>query len=700
MPISTLSSPVRTVNAAAVLLGTSLLLFVIASSVVGQSAQQTAVRVSAVATNSPPTITFSWPLDATATSYTVIRRFHGSNNWGASQAVPGGGTATGYVDSTVVVGTRYEYWFSKIGNPSGRGFISTGVDIPPVHSRGKLVLIVDSTKITSLGSRLDRLISDLIGDGWTVLRHDVLPTQAVTAIKALIVANYVADPVNVKSVLLLGRIPVPYSGAIAPDGHPDHAGAWPADVYYGEMNGLWTDSSINTTSATRLENRNVPGDGKFDQSLIPNDIELGVGRVDFANMPAFGASEQTLLQNYLDKNHDYRHKVIVAAEQAVIDDNFGYFGGEAFAATGWRNFSALLGSANVAAADYFTTLNTTTGPGYLWSYGCGGGNYQGAGGIGSTSDFVNSTNRGIFTILFGSYFGDWDSQNNFLRAPLCTGWTLTNFWAGRPHWSVHQMGMGDTIGACARFSQNDTSAGGSSSRFIHIALMGDPSLRQHVIAPPTGLSVVANGSSFTLSWTAPTNPVDGYFVYRSSTPSGPFTLLNPTLVTSLDYTDLTPSTQVHTYMVRATNMAPSSSGTYRNLSQGAFVETCPVTSALAQSIGTSCGTNPPTLSGVPPVIGQTFTLDISNAQPGAAGQIYLGRLGVPVSLGNGCDVQLALNSLSLFLPFVTDASGAFDFSTPLPNDPSLTCVMADFQAIVFETAGFALTNALHLRIGY
>jgi hypothetical protein len=32
----------------------------------------------------------------------------------------------------------------------------------------------------------------------------------------------------------------------------------------------------------------------------------------------------------------------------------------------------------------------------------------------------------FFTMLFGSYFGDWDSQDNFLRAPLAQGLTLTN----------------------------------------------------------------------------------------------------------------------------------------------------------------------------------------------------------------------------------------------------------------------------------
>jgi hypothetical protein len=90
-------------------------------------------------------------------------------------------------------------------------------------------------------------------------------------------------------VFLLGRIRVPYSGDIYPDGHPDHEGAWPADVYYADMNGAWTDNAVNVTVANDERHRNVPEDGKFDQSVLPTDVELQIGRVDFANMPAFAS---------------------------------------------------------------------------------------------------------------------------------------------------------------------------------------------------------------------------------------------------------------------------------------------------------------------------------------------------------------------------------------------------------------------------
>ena len=69
---------------------------------------------------------------------------------------------------------------------------------------------------------------------------------------------------EVEAVLLIGHVPVQYSGNMYPDGHIDHQGVWPADTYYADMDGEWTDISVNETSASRPENHNVPEDGRFD----------------------------------------------------------------------------------------------------------------------------------------------------------------------------------------------------------------------------------------------------------------------------------------------------------------------------------------------------------------------------------------------------------------------------------------------------
>src|SRR6185295_10099117 len=191
--------------------------------------------------------------------------------WGGGTALAG--TATSYADTSAVAGLAYEYQVVKnAGSYTGYGYIQAGINVPLVESRGKVVLIVDNTYASGLAAELTRLQQDLAGDGWTVLRHDVARNDAVVNVKNLIKADYDADPANVKAVFLFGHVPVPYSGLLNPDGHPDHYGAWPADVYYGDMDGNWTDNSVNYTQtvntdpadAARLTN--VPGDGKFDQT--------------------------------------------------------------------------------------------------------------------------------------------------------------------------------------------------------------------------------------------------------------------------------------------------------------------------------------------------------------------------------------------------------------------------------------------------
>jgi hypothetical protein len=51
------------------------------------------------------------------------------------------------------------------------------------------------------------------------------------------------------------------------------------------MDGIWTDATVRDSGASDARNRNVPGDGKFDQSSFPAPLKLMVGRVDMANLP-------------------------------------------------------------------------------------------------------------------------------------------------------------------------------------------------------------------------------------------------------------------------------------------------------------------------------------------------------------------------------------------------------------------------------
>jgi hypothetical protein len=447
------------------------------------------------------------------------------------------------------------------------GHIFAGIGYIPPEDWGTVLLLVDEPVADSLVAELDRMELDLIREGYGVCRRDIADDTPVTDVKDLIVTECQSDP-TITTLFLFGNIAVPYSGDVR-GAHANHYGAWPADLYYGELEGTWTDSTVNNTTASRPENHNVPGDGKFDQTFLPSDVDLQVGRVDLSRLPAFAESEVELLRRYLDKNHAFRTGGFDLYRRGLIDDNVGEGGGTAYACTGWRNFTALFGSPATRARDWITILETD---GYLCAYGCGPGSYTSCGGVVTTTDFATRTLYGVFTMLMGSYFGDWDNPGNLMRASLgSAGYALTCCWAGRPTWHFHHMALGYPIGYSTRLTQNNHTLYtiGYGGRQIHIALMGDPTLKMHVVKSPGILALEelpAGGVS--LTWTPPDDSVAGYHVYRSEDIQGGFARLNPALIVDTTYVDGAPISCREIYMVRAVKLESTASGTYFNLSPG------------------------------------------------------------------------------------------------------------------------------------
>jgi hypothetical protein len=540
----------------------------------GQTIPDKTVEVQATAQDAPPSITLRWRPNAGATGYTIFRKTAAATAWGASVAsLPA--TDSTWIDTAILPGETWEYRVLRSGT-SANGYAFGGLRSPKVEQQGKLILVVDSTWIDSIAPQLARLHEDLVAEGWLVIRHDVAPTDAVSAVRALIQADYQADPAQVKAVFLLGHVPVPYSGNIYPDGHTDHQGAWPCDSYYGELNGNWTDATVNVTSASRNENDNIPGDGKFDQSSIPTDVELMVGRVDFYNMPVFSQPEYALLRRYLDKDHAWRSGQVQVQPLGVVDDNFGVFPSEAFATNGWRNFAPLIGLGQGSNGDFRSSL--TGGNSRLWAYGCGGGSYTSASGVATSGQFAGDSLAGVFTMIFGSYHGDWDAQNNLLRAVIASkGSVLTSCWAGRPDWHFFHMGQGYPVGYGNRLAMNNFSlytAGGFGARQVHMALMGDPTIRMTIVKPVSNVTATPIGRDVEVTWTAsPDSLVAGYHVYRAATPDGPFVRMTTDSLLMTTWTDPCLATGSYTYMVRALKLEDGFSGSYWNLSPGRMAST-------------------------------------------------------------------------------------------------------------------------------
>jgi hypothetical protein len=441
-----------------------------------------------------------------------------------------------------------------------------------------LILVVATNATSSLSAELARLESDLVGDGWAVVRRNVSSTDSPASVRNVIIEQFYADPENVKAVLLFGHVPVLYSGNLNYDGHLSRP--MPADAYYADVDGIWNNPNF-----------------------LPSDVELMLGRVDFSNMPGNATpggwpSETELLRNYLNKDHQWRHQLIDVPHRALMGDRRGEEKGEATAASGYRNFDPLIGHGNTLEANvednapvdqrWISMLAADT---YLWAYGCGGGQPTSISALGThgeffevwSNDIVGQDARAAFVMMFGSFFGNWDTTDNIMRSVLATPTLgLACCMAGRPHWYFHHMALGEPIGYSARLTMNNfdlyRNQTNALARAIYIALMGDPTLRLDPVAPVLGLNGSASAAGVQLSWEPSPGEVEGYYVYRSLTPAGPFTRLTSELVTGTAFTDTDLSSSVYTYMVRAVKLQSTPSGTYYNPSQGVFVtlETTPL----------------------------------------------------------------------------------------------------------------------------
>ncbi len=388
-----------------------------------------AVELSATIPASPPwSITLTWPEDTAASpeyapAYTVFRKTPEGNSWGT--AVPLPARQTSYVDGDVVEGVRYEYRvvreFRRPGLPEfdhdGYGYIQAGINIPFVAERGKVILVVENTVAEQLGGKVAQLRDDLVGDGWQVAQINVGADWAPARVRQMIRDEYDATKPRADVVFLLGHVPIARSGNYAPDGHEPRA--LPTDAFYGDVDGNWVDAN---------------GDGIYDQDQIASDIELQVGRVDFAAMDLAGSgkTELQLVERYLDKDHAYRHAVVRPPRRALIADRIGEDRGRAPAASGYRAFATFFGPENVFRADTEDTardedrwIAKLTAGAYAWTFGSGGGAVDSIAFLGPHGEYKSASSSDLaagakctFYLLFGSYFVDWAQPNNLMRAAL------------------------------------------------------------------------------------------------------------------------------------------------------------------------------------------------------------------------------------------------------------------------------------------
>ncbi|MFO1501048.1 MAG: FG-GAP-like repeat-containing protein [Verrucomicrobiota bacterium] len=549
------------------------------------------MALTAAALLEPKTLTLNWRFGDQPLP-TIRRRVFGTTAW---TTLTNNYRPQHYTNLDLTVGERYEF---LVGETNYLLTAIAGKPDPLEAGNRQVILVVANDLTNFLSTDLEIFRTNLIGDGWTVLRTNVAPHDdsvwnhniaPIASIKEYVRQVYASDPSRTKSVLLIGHGPIPYAGCCNPDGHGDRP--LPADGYYVDLDGDYHDATPPCSGAlvvgAEARHASAANDGKWDEVRFSAPLKMSIGRIDFAKLPALAVgpetdleTQQRLLRQYLAKNLRYRRGELVLANRAVVGSHFR-------AAVSRYYQEALKNSSRIfGASPHSLVLGDCLAPTNSGVFGMLAGQgssdqITGLNGVDHTAASLRNANnepKVLFTALFGSYLMDFGYTNALIRCLLATPnyglaaswWSAFDWIYARTHHTLcfEQLGLGETIGSAMLRTIN--SQADINVETIYISLQGDPTLRLQIVRPVSNLThALADGVKLTWSESPDTSQS---FVYRSTTGiDGHWTKLTPAPVTGLTFTDFSPPPGPKLYQVRASNLQLTPSGSYTNLSQGAFV---------------------------------------------------------------------------------------------------------------------------------
>jgi len=462
-------------------------------------------------------------------------------------------------------------------DPNGTAY--AGVKLNHDEFKGGFLILINGELLSRISSVFEAYKLALIGDGWSVTVLPIKSTDSIPAIKRLIKEMYLSMP-ELRSVFIIGDVPIPYSGqGIRPDGHEEHAGAWMADVYYADLDDDWTDVSVNDSESSYERHRNIPGDGKFDQTFCPSPTELEIGRIYFENLPIFTETPQELYERYLTKDINYR------TGKTHIDKEYILQSQQVYPDIMLKDLWLLSGTATparkFAQTENMNLVAESSQTSYRFGFGDSYGSPTSCNNIVTSQQFKEDSLQVSFITFSGSYFGNWSYDNTLLSVACASkGNTIAATWGVFTN-PLHYLNSGQTFGFCQRMSMrgyngailgqpNWSGFNNYPSHTVSNMLIGDPSLKTYILPKLESLSVSNMDSlQINLQWAENTEGnILGYNVYRTSSLTGDFVRLNSDYIKADGFVDFSPLVGDNFYMVRAVRLDSGSVASFYTYSTG------------------------------------------------------------------------------------------------------------------------------------
>lgn len=494
---------------------------------------------------------------------TVYRRALGTYSWSnvANALAPGTGH---WIDNNVSLGDVWEYqvkrentWNFQSTDYDAIGYTIGSVLDDKTSYKGQLILLVADDVVSQINTKYERLKNELAADDWFV--NELIVARAsnwdsgseVVTIKNKIDSIYTNAPANDKPKVLFifGHVPLPRCGStavVAPDDHAQNQGARGCDMYYADIDGIFTDTAtFNPGGLSTPLAINLPNDYKWDQDFFPSDIEMAFGRVDFADLTEITTPEYELLENYLDRLSDYKNvnSTAILTEKSAF--NLGY---------------------NNSNDGSYRTLFNISKPNKVYQNTTGTNHNEWVQNNGPFKIYMQNQTVPDITAwqTFGmdatvyssdqSYWGFADvPQPNgvysrirtLLALPtqcLVTLWTTTGINI------FHQACTGEALGIAMKTIMNHNAINNILEKApqqydtpewwnrTHFSFQGDPTLHLYPVAPPQNLSIANINENAILSWNAAndTNAV-AYHVYESDAADGTYTQITETPIADTLY---------------------------------------------------------------------------------------------------------------------------------------------------------------------
>ncbi len=218
--------------------------------------------------------------------------------------------------------------------------------VPEPRAPGLVYILVEPGLYPSISSEIDRYMTDLSKEGWTPELYNsgwANPSQ----VKSLLQTGYSSGMVG---AVFVGDIPIAWYEMEDWFGGVYYGWTeFPIELYYMDLDGAWIDENTN---------------GKFEDHRVGlGDLEpeIWVGRILTSTLTLPGYTEVTMIQNYFDKNHDYRMGNLPLNDRALIyvDDDWAAWGTQYSDEVGLRYATRTLVNDNevTRTADYLARLD-------------------------------------------------------------------------------------------------------------------------------------------------------------------------------------------------------------------------------------------------------------------------------------------------------------------------------------------------------